>query len=125
MNMTRSNFKTKRRFTLVSYNAGHGLLLFRSGKTSEHPTRLEILVKDVRAMEVRCWSNGIRIEEVGLEYLLGFKSNPTEVVEVGNRVYSVRGEGWEGFIVGGVMLTHEDNEDFGSGSPLLEENVLR
>lgn len=76
-------------------------------------------------MEVRCWSNGIRIEEVGLEYLLGFKSNPTEVVEVGNRVYSVRGEGWEGFIVGGVMLTHEDNEDFGSGSPLLEENVLR
>jgi hypothetical protein len=97
------------------------MLLFRSGKTRRHPTREEVLLKDVRAMEVRCWSSGLRIEEVSLEYLVRFDSNPVEMVQPGNRVYSVQGEGWKGFIVGGAVVTHRDEEEFTGRSPLLDD----
>lgn len=116
-----SKFESDRRFTLASYSAGHGLLLFRSGKTTEHPTRIEVLIKDVRAMEIRTWSEGIRIAQVAQDHLAGFKSNPGDMVEIGNRVYSIEGKGWSGFVVGGVMLANEDHEELSGLSPLLED----
>jgi hypothetical protein len=62
-------------------------------------------------MEMRCWFDGVNIEEVGPDYLNGFRSNPVEMMEHGNRVYAVTGTGWIGFIVGGIVSTLEDNGD--------------
>jgi hypothetical protein len=119
--MSKLIFHSDRRFRLFSYNAGHGLLLLRSGKTAQHSTRLDVLFQDVRAMEIRSWSDGIEIREIPSEQLVGFKSNPLEMVERGNQVYALKGRGWEGFIVGGIVSVAEDTSDFMAQSKLLPE----
>jgi hypothetical protein len=88
-----SSFKSDRKFSIFSYEVGHGLLLLRSGKTNEHHTRIDVLVKDVRAMEIRSWFEGFEIAEEDREYLREFRSNPIEMIEPGNRVYALGEEG--------------------------------
>src|SRR4029078_11406407 len=100
-------FKSDRKFSVFSYSVSHGPLLLRSGKTNEHHTRIDVLVRDVRAMEIRSWFEGFEIKEEEREYLREFRSKPIEMVEPGNKVYALRGRAWQGFIVGGLLLTPE------------------
>ena len=86
----------------------HGLLLFRSRRTTDTETRVDVLIHDVRASELRYWFDGINIQEVGVDYLGPFASRPKQMVERGNRIYELSGGGWNGFIVGGIMQLHED-----------------
>lgn len=83
-------------------------MLFRSGKTPEYPTRIDVLFKDVRAMELRAWFSRLEITEVDPEFLLDTPSKGHELMEVGNRVYRIDGGCWSGFIVGGAVFVHED-----------------
>jgi hypothetical protein len=76
---------------VFNYLIGRGLLLLRSETTDEHPTRIDILITDVRAMEIRSSFTGIEIAETDKKYLAGFQSKPVETVEVGNPIYSLDG----------------------------------
>ena len=101
-----ASFRSERHFTLFSYKGERGELLFRSRKSEEHPTRLDVLITDVSALEIRCWSDGLEIEETDIRTLVG-NSLPLEVAE-GRRAFSVTGKSWRGFILGGAVYTHED-----------------
>jgi hypothetical protein len=114
-----SSFKSDRKFSVFSYEISHGLLLLRSGKTDEHHTRIDVLMTDVRAMELRSWFEGLEIKEEDREYLRGFRSNPVEMIEPGNKVYALRGKGWQGFIVGGSLSVQEDHRGLTDPSSLL------
>jgi hypothetical protein len=52
-----------RQFSIQLYWNSHGVLLLRSRKTKENPTRLDILFSDVRWMALPVWFDGIRIEQ--------------------------------------------------------------
>lgn len=119
MNMINPIFKSDRAFVVFSYSADHGLLLLRSRKTNDHPTRVDVLIQDVRAVESRSWFKGIEVEEVGLEYLREFRSNPVDMIEPGNKVYALKGIGWQGFIGGGILSDQEDDGDYMAPSKLL------
>jgi hypothetical protein len=55
-------YESDRLFSLFGYTVSHKMLLFRSGKSNESPTtRVDILFKDVRAMEIRSWFKDIRV----------------------------------------------------------------
>jgi hypothetical protein len=56
-------YTSERRFLVIQYLIGHGLLLLRSNKPDKGSKRIDILFNDVRAMEIRCWFDGITIEE--------------------------------------------------------------
>jgi hypothetical protein len=117
--MNVNSFKSPRRFVVYSYAVGHGPLLLRSGKTDAHKTRIDVLILDVRAMEIRMWFDGFAISETDSSYLLHFRSNPTEMMEVGLKVYALSGNNWQGFVVGGKLLVHEDEHEFGAPSALM------
>jgi hypothetical protein len=70
-------------------------------------------------MEIRAWFDGVQIDEVGPEYLQGFRSNPAKMIEPGNRIYSLRGADWEGFVVGGIISSLEDDGNINDPSGLL------
>jgi len=114
-----NSFRSDRRFSVFSYGIGHGPLLLRSGKTNEHHTRIDVLVLDVRAMEIRSWFESIEITKVDQEYLRNFRSNPIEMIEVGLSAYALHGKGWQGFVVGGNLCVHEDEADFTAPSEVL------
>ena len=61
-------FASDRMFSVVSYTRGHGQLLVRSERTDKYATRVEILIKDVRAMEIRSWFTGIEIAKTDEQY---------------------------------------------------------
>lgn len=107
-----------RRFSLFSYHPSHGRLLFRSGKTSEYPTRLDVLFRDVRAMELRTWFDSWEIFEVDGDFISKCSSRPIEMLEPGNKIYALLGRGWQGFIVGGIVQTAEDQGDYMDNSSL-------
>jgi hypothetical protein len=114
-----SLIESNRSFVIYSYTASHGLLLLRSRKTKEISTRLDVLFQDVRAMEIRSWFTGLTIEEVGADFLKSFASNPAQMVEPGNKIYALRGIGWQGFIVAGIVSSKEDNDEFAAPSRLV------
>jgi hypothetical protein len=114
-------FRSDRKFSIYGYGISHGPLLLRSGKTNEHHTRIDVLILDVRAMEIRSWFEGFEITEVDEDYLRDFRSNPIEMMQFGIKVYALSGKGWQGFIVGGNLCVHEDEADFTAPSALLPE----
>lgn len=71
-------------------------------------------------MEVRCWFDGIGIEEVDKDLLEGYASKPAEMMETGNVVYALKGRDWKGFIVGGIASYNEDDEVATAPSALLK-----
>ena len=97
-------------------------MLIRSHKSASDQTRLDILFQDVRVMELRCWFDGVQVRERDREYLDSFRSKPTEMLEPGNKTYSVHSSGWDGFIVGGQFSSHEDDGDRMTESALLRAN---
>jgi hypothetical protein len=113
-------FSSDRRFFLVSYEASHGLLLFRSPKHRHGATtRIDVLFQDVRALELRVWTEGLSIAEVDPSNIADAPSRPGVLIESGNRVYALGGDGWTGFIVGGIMRTAEDEGEAWDESPLI------
>jgi hypothetical protein len=113
-------FSSDRHFFLVGYQASHGLLLFRSPKGHDGATtRIDVLFQDVRAIELRAWTDGLTIEEVAPETIADMPSRPTALIEPGNRVYALRGGGWEGFVVGGIVRTAEDELEIGEPTELI------
>jgi hypothetical protein len=118
------SFRSDRRFSVFSYGISHGPLLLRSGKTNEHPTRIDVLILDVRAMEIRSWFEGFEITKVDQDYLRNFRSNPIEMMQPGLGVYALSGKDWQGFILGGNLSAQQDEADFMASSALMREGLL-
>jgi hypothetical protein len=112
-------FSSERRFQVFSFTISHGQLLLRSGKTNTHRTRLNILFKDVRAVELRMWFDSLSIEEVEPSLLKDLPAHPTELIESGNRCFVLKSLGWQGYIVGATVFYHEDELNFWDPTPLL------
>ena len=112
-------------FILISYECGHGLLLFRSNPYHARPdTRVDILFQDVIAMETRVFSDGLTIEEVGPELLESTRCKPADLIEGGRKTYSLsgrdtNGETWSGFVLAAKVTHCEDDLPYGSRSQLL------
>lgn len=122
--MTTTIYASGRIFQLFSYGVTHGLLLFRSCKSDVDATRVDILFQDVRAMELRCWFEGIEIvEEETASFLARSPSRPVPMFDKEIRFYRLKGTGWEGFVVAGSVAHLEDDGEFFDPSGLLEDTV--
>src|SRR5690242_11302557 len=98
-------YASDRIFQLFSYGVTRGQLLFRSCKTDTDPTRVDILFQEVRAMELRTWFEGIEIvEEDNSSFLASRPSRPVPMFDKEIRYYRLKGNGWEGFVVGGLEM---------------------
>jgi len=61
---------------------------------------IDVLFRDVRAMDVRAWTVGLRIELADRNLLKEYPSNPAEMIETEEiLVYRLSGLGWRGFVV--------------------------
>ena len=121
-------YESDRSFSVFGYSMNHGLLLLRSGKSNENQnTRVDVLFQDVRAMEIRAWFRGIRIEEIDDPHFLSSqRSKPVEMLESGNRIYALSSSGWDGFIVAGILqFVEDDGELFGPSALVSEPPVKR
>jgi hypothetical protein len=118
-------FESERKFFIHSYQAGHGLLLLRSvEKTNKVWNRVDFLFRDVRAVEIRSWFTGAKIEEVNYDFLNNYPAKPCDMIEVGNKIYAIIGDGWRGYVVGGVTSSIVDEGSPADPSALLPHSSL-
>jgi hypothetical protein len=89
-----------RRFQLWAFTVSHGQLLLCSPKGDGGPTRVDVLFKPVRRMDLPTVMNGVRIEAV-----------------VKGR-FRLSGTDWEGEVLAGTVASAEDDLDFSDPSPL-------
>jgi hypothetical protein len=116
-------YESDRLFSVFGYAMSHGLLLLRSGKSDRTPaSRVDILFQDVRALEIRAWFQGIRIEELtDPQFLDGRPSKPAGMMEPGNKIYALISAQWQGFVLGGIVLVKEDDGELFGPSALVSE----
>jgi len=111
-------FESRRTFQLWRAVVGHNQLLLRSTKSESEPTRIEILFKPVRALELRTVLDGLRIR----------LANPDEAEQIaiksgdpGNwaTFFVLESDTWSGYVVAETMVSAEDDGEYSDPSSLL------
>jgi hypothetical protein len=87
-------FTSERDFQVWAYTVGHGQLLLRSTKSEAVATRVDVVFKNVRHVDLPTSMTGLHIEKAGeRRYLLG-------------------GADWSGEVDAGVMVVAEDDGSY-------------
>ena len=93
------DFESSRRFQVWLYTVSHAQLLLRSTKTGDHATRIDLLFKNVRSLNLPTATDGLRVREV----------------ERG--VYQLNGPDWQGLIEAEAFFDSEDEGEYHEPSP--------
>jgi hypothetical protein len=107
-------------FAIWSFTIGHGRLLLRRTKSKEHPTRVDILLKDVGWMCIPATFTDIQIREgrrEDVEDMLLAAGSPREA---GRKVFVLSGPAWRGYVLAAVVASREDDGEYDDPSALLE-----
>jgi hypothetical protein len=105
----------ERLFQMWRYEVGHGQLLFRSTKSPEYPTRVDVLFKNVALIQMPTVFNGmaVRLTDATPSVELG------KLALTGRRIFEITGTGVRGYVIASIVMTHEDEGNHGDPSPLL------
>lgn len=114
------NIDLRRMVQVWSYTVGHSRLLLRATKDRGHPTRVDILFKNVAAMSLPSVMRQLVVRQASpLE-----QEEILSTIEVDHsedrRYFILEGPGFAGWVVAGVMVTVEDEGEYYEPSPLLE-----
>lgn len=98
---------------------GHKRLLLRSVKSSEAPTRVDVLFKNVAKLSLPTTLKGLIVEPASVEVVRtlahGSESFPME----DRTMFLIRGDGYDGYVVAGAMAHLEDIGEYDEESRLL------
>jgi hypothetical protein len=108
------------RFALWSYTIGHGRLLLRRTKSAEHPTRVDILFKDVGWMCIPTDIADVRIQEATSDEAESVLANTGTVRRDGRKMFVVSGAQCRGYVLAGIVVWKEDVGEYSDPSSLLE-----
>jgi hypothetical protein len=115
-----ASMKFEGQFAVWAFTIGHGRLLIRRTKSDEHPTRVDILLKDVGWMCIPVNFTDIQIREVPLEEAEGLLAAAGRVRDSDRKLFRLSGLGWQGYVLAAVMTSHEDEGEYDDPSHLME-----
>lgn len=107
-------------FAVWSYTIGHGRLLVRRTKSGTHQTRVDVLFKDVGAISLPMSFDRLVIEERAEKDAQEIVQRLGVVKTTGRNVFALSGNGWQGQVIAGVVVWHEDTKEYNEPSALLE-----
>jgi hypothetical protein len=103
-------------FQLWSYSVSHGELLFRSTKSTEFSTRIDVFFKGVKEVHLPTTSDGLSVTEgsdTDIRKLSPLRQSPFgEDV----KLFTVEGADFVGYVAALVALSHEDNGEYNEPS---------
>jgi len=102
--MKKRIFQSDRRFQVWQYTVSHGQLLIRSTKEGGHETQVDVLFKNVRALNIPVTFDGLAIERDQ---------------SMGGDSFDVSGEKWAGTIIAGAVAWDETSAEHFEESRLL------
>lgn len=117
-------FNSDRSFLVVRYADAHGPLLLANLPNDQYKslTKIEVLFKDVRSLELRVFINSLTIREIDIANVRPHASNPQNAVEPGLKFYSRQSSGWSGYILAGAVFVHEHKFEPGQFDAKLQSH---
>lgn len=94
-------FESSRHFQVWRYEVGHAQLLLRSVKSEPHDSRIDVLFKNVKTIELPTSFSGLKIEREGEQFV-------------------VSGIGWSGGVTAGACFQAEDDGEYFDPSPFAQ-----
>lgn len=115
-------FSSERHFQMWRYLVSHRQLLLRSTKTSAAQVRVDLLFKDVSAINLVTTLDGVVIRLAEPKAI----SMPATLADVlGTRkIYQITTHGFSGHVVAGSFTSHEDEGEYYEPSALLPWSPL-
>jgi hypothetical protein len=108
-------FAYPRLFQWWSYTVSHGQLLLRSTSSVERPTQVDVLFKDVGAVQLPTTIQDLQVLEA--DPMSAGRSVLGDMR--GRRLFVVRGRDTEGCVLAGTVLHDEGHHAYYDPSPLL------
>jgi hypothetical protein len=113
----------ERRFKIWLYTVSHGQLLLRSTKDQQYGTQIDVLFKNVAAISMPVLFDGLSICEVDKGRVRSLNSSVGALSYDGRKSFLLSGPSWEGFVIAGALVWHEEDAEHSSESKLLARLV--
>lgn len=111
--MQRTVIRSGRMFQWWSYTATHSQLLLRSARDAVHATQVDVLFKDVVAVQLSTLFTGLMVMESDED-----AASAPQALE-GRSLFRVQAGTIAGYVIAGAVFTHEGPEHYYDDSPLL------
>jgi len=117
--MDRPMLTFDRRFQVWLYTVSHGQLLLRSVKDSSHHTQVDVLFKNVAAMSLPTQFQGLLVIDSGADSRAALTLGLGELGKEGRKLFRLSGDGWEGGVIAGIVVSSEGDADYYDESRLI------
>ena len=104
--------RQERIFQLWAYTVNMGRLLLRSTKSETFPTRVEVLFQNVKAIRLPTVLEGLVVAEADLELARQMEAETGLTRDEGTRFFSLRTLHGVGYVVAGVVISAEDENEY-------------
>ncbi len=102
-----------------SYRVGHSLLLLRSVKSEQQPTRVDVLFKPVAALNLPSKFQTLRIRNADADEAASIRSVTGETWSDEQSLFIVEGGAFVGWVLAAVVAHTEDNGEYSDPSSLV------
>lgn len=107
-------------FALWTYTIGHGRLLLRRTKSTDHPSRVDVLFKDVGWICIPTQFEGVRIREADSAEAGQLFATAGSVRTADRKIFVISGSDSKGYVLAGAVTWKEDRGEYDDPSSLLE-----
>jgi hypothetical protein len=110
-------FESPRMFEIWEYTTSHAQRLLRSTKSDISPTRIDVLFKNVKVMNLVTGLDGLAIRQATEDERLRFANEAA--LHSDQPFWVVESTSFRGYVGASLMLTHEDDGEYNDPSALL------
>jgi hypothetical protein len=122
--MSRERITFSRRFQLWRYSPTHSQLLVRSNNWNVFSTRIDVLFKNVAAVELAASLEDMSIIEASPDEAFELKSRLGRLIGLGQKLFLIRCSNFSGYVVAGAVFWHEDEGEVSDDSHFEESFFL-
>jgi hypothetical protein len=97
-----------RDFQIWLYTVSHAQLLLRSNRSTQWGTRVDVLFKGVKAIELPTILKGLSLVKAPRHEALATSEKIGVQLHDNEYVFRIRGPNYVGFVIAGVAFVHED-----------------
>jgi hypothetical protein len=101
-------FNFEREFQVWLYTVSHAQLLLRSTRAGKHGTRVDILFKGVRAVQLPTTLRGLNIVVMSRHEAIETSTSMGVQLRGNESVFALSGSNYAGFVIAGGAFLHED-----------------
>ena len=123
--MPKALISFNRDFQIWKYTVGHSQLLLRSTKTPACPSRVDVFFKNVGALNLPSNFSGLSIVECSITEAAKVNTfDPLSIAQGQRKLFFVRGSAFEGYVIAGVVVWHEDDREYHEPSFFSKDNDI-